>query len=103
MEENAWVLHPQEAVLVSGTWGDGIEHVQVDDVGDLWVGYVDEGVYGNLGWGRPAPLGAPGIVRWSSTVERLWDYPRDAPVIDECSTMDVVGTVAWACTYSEIP
>jgi hypothetical protein len=26
--------------------GDGIEHVQIDRRGNIWVGYFDEGVYG---------------------------------------------------------
>ena len=38
----------------------------------VWVGYFDEGIYGNYGWGRAEseePVGAYGIVRFSSDLE----------------------------------
>ena len=41
--------------------GDGIKHVQTTAAGDIWVGYFDEGVYGNYGWGNDPdsePIGA---------------------------------------------
>lgn len=105
-EKNAVVVDSTGAIVRVGTFGDGIEHVQVDSNGDIWVGYFDEGVYGNFGWGTPgpSPIGSPGIVRWSSEFEQLWDYPwEDAAVIDDCYTMNVVDDVVWACTASDFP
>jgi hypothetical protein len=43
-------------------FGDDIAHVQATDTGEIWVGYFDEGVYGNYGWGSSRlPIGR----RWT--------------------------------------
>lgn len=105
-EKNAVVVDSTGTIVRAGTLGDGIQHVQVGSNGDIWVGYFDEGVYGNFGWGAPgpSPIGWPGIVRWSDEFEHLWDYRwEDAVVIDDCYTMNVVDDVVWACTYADFP
>jgi hypothetical protein len=60
-------------VAAEKTIGDGVARVRVARSGHVWVGYFDEGVYGNYGWGGggggPAPLGAPGLVRFSPDLE----------------------------------
>ncbi len=84
--------------------GDGIEHVQTAGGGSIWTGYFDEGVYGNYGWGAPdgpAPIGAPGIVRFSPTLDVEWTFPvEDLEPIDDCYALNVAGEDAWACYYS---
>lgn len=79
--------------------GDAIEHLLTDAAGDLWVGYFDEGVYGD------DPLSAPGLRRWSSTGESVWSYqPVDgADWISDCDALNVSGHTAWACTYTDFP
>jgi len=61
-DTNAVVLNPDGSVARRAVLGDGIGHVLATDSGKIWVGYFDEGVYGNYGWGnpRPEPIGAPG-------------------------------------------
>lgn len=58
-ERNAVVYGPDGAVLGERTLGDGIEHVLTSRRGEVWVGYFDEGVYGNRGrgFGGGGPLG----------------------------------------------
>jgi hypothetical protein len=48
------------------------------------VGYFDEGIYGNYGWGLgdgPEPVGAYGIVRFSPDLEPAWHYPKYAALL----------------------
>jgi len=77
--------------------GDGIEHLLADEAGDLWVGYFDEGVYGDdeLSW--------PGLRRWSHTGDPLWAYhPVDGGgTISDCYALNVSGRSAWACAYTD--
>src|SRR5215510_5239180 len=88
--------------------GDGIEHVQADARGNIWVGYFDEGVYGNFGWGGaegPTPLGAAGLSCFSAEGERLWDFspPEGFDYISDCYALNVSRHGAWACYYTGFP
>ncbi len=107
-EENAWLISPGGSIVSSFCAGDGIQSVQVDGSGRVWVGYFDEGVFGNFGWGSadsPPPLGQPGLVCWSITGERLYDYspPPGFGPIDDCYAMSVGGDELWTCYYSDFP
>ncbi|MFI8402912.1 hypothetical protein ACIGG5_22045 [Streptomyces sp. NPDC085463] len=77
------------------TWtfpvGDAIEHLLVDEAGDLWVGHFDEN-----------PLG---IRRWSATGQIRWasgDVPGAGWIVD-CYALNMSGTSAWACPYTDFP
>ncbi|WP_061297964.1 hypothetical protein [Herbidospora cretacea] len=88
--------------------GDGIEHVQTTPSGEIWVGYFDEGIGGNFGWGGPRgpePIGASGLVRFSAGLERVWTFPEDPPYggISDCYALNVAGEDAWACYYMDFP
>lgn len=79
--------------------GDGIAHLLADEVGDLWVGYFDEGVYGD------DALSASGLRRFSSSGEPLWAYRpvADSGWISDCYALNVTGRTAWACPYTDFP
>jgi hypothetical protein len=91
--------------------GDGIGHALADSAGQVWVGYFDEGIYGNYGWGRAdseEPMGAYGIVRFSPDLEPAWHYPKYTEVgpwdaVSDCYALNVDDTSAWACYYSDSP
>jgi hypothetical protein len=108
-ERNAVVYDADGQVVVERTLGDGIEHVMATADGHVWVGYFDEGVYGNFGWGGPGPtpLGAAGLVRFSPELEPDWSFPShvDHPwaAIDDCYAVNVDGDTVWACYYSDFP
>ena len=105
-ESNALVIGHDGGIEHAGTVGDGIEHVLVDADGDIWVGYFDEGIFGNHGWGGPGPepLGAAGIVRWSSRFEKRWEYqPVDDYRLPDCYTLNVGPDRVWACPNTDIP
>jgi hypothetical protein len=105
-EENALVVSPDGAVRRTGTLGDGIEHLLADAAGEVWAGYFDEGIFGNLGWGGPGPepLGSSGIVRWSARFEKLWEYTAvDDYWPADCYALNVDDRRAWACPYTDFP
>ena len=78
----------------------------VDNSGEIWVGYFDEGIFGNFGWGSPgpAPLGSPGIVRWSPGFEKVWEYQAvDDYWLADCYALNVDTDRVWACPYTDFP
>ncbi|WP_405656858.1 hypothetical protein [Streptomyces sp. RK9] len=70
--------------------GDAIEHLLVDEAGQIWVGHFDEN-----------PIG---IHRWSFTGQHTWtsDDAR-IPGLFDCYALNVSGTAAWACPYTDFP
>jgi hypothetical protein len=106
-ERNAFVLDPTGEVEAEATFGDGISEVLTTPTGDAWVGYTDEGIYGNYGWGTPRvePIGSCGIARWSADLQPMWRYPGNPTMgpVDDCYALAVDGEVAWACYYSNFP
>lgn len=79
--------------------GDAVEHLQADEAGDLWVGYFDEGIYGD------DPLSWPGLRCWSPTGEALWSFEPAPGVrdISDCYALNVHGRTAWAYPYTDFP
>lgn len=79
--------------------GDGVEHLLADDSGDLWVGYFDEGVFGD------DPLSHAGLRRWSSTGEARWELPQAATdgCMADCYALNAHRGEAWACYYTDFP
>lgn len=105
-ERNALLIGSDGSIKRTGTIGDGIEHMLVDDTGELWVGYFDEGIFGNFGWGNPGPepLGSAGIVRWSTSFEKRWEYqPVDDYWLADCYVLNIDRDRAWACPYTDFP
>jgi hypothetical protein len=90
--------------------GDGIEHVLTTSAGDVWVGYFDEGVFGNYGWGvpdGPEPLGATGLIRFSPELRPAWraEYDDDKPwtSISDLYALNVTDDETWTCYYTDFP
>ncbi|MFJ4713511.1 hypothetical protein [Streptomyces sp. NPDC088785] len=70
--------------------GDAIEHLLVDEAGHIWVGHFDE---------NPA-----GIRRWSPTGHIWWTSDgAGIPGLFDCYALNVSGTTAWACAYTDFP
>jgi hypothetical protein len=107
-ETNAKLFEADGMLIQRFCLGDGIEHLQCAPDATLWVGYFDEGVYGNHGWGwqgGPEPIGHPGLVRFATDGHIVWSYDVSAPgvpVISDCYALNV-GNDVWACTYSNFP
>jgi hypothetical protein len=104
-ETNATVFDERGAATLERCVGDGVAHVQTTPSGAVWIGYFDEGVYGNLGWGEPgapSPIGASGLLRTGSDLEIDWRYPGDELLpIDDCYALNVDGETCWAYFYAD--
>jgi len=104
---NGHVIGPEGKVRRSIMFGDGIEHMLVDRLGRAWVGYFDEGVFGNLGWGNPGspePIGSPGLVRFdlaTGEIEWAFDPPDGSDSIADCYALNVDGDHAWMSYYTD--
>lgn len=87
--------------------GDGIEHLLADADGRIWVGYFDEGIFGNCGWGNPGgpePIGAAGLVCFDGCGDVLWEFaPPNERYIADCDALNVSGNEAWTCYYESYP
>ena len=86
--------------------GDGINRVQCDRQGNIWVAYFDEGVFGNLGWGDDInPLGASGLSCFTGDGHRTWDFkpPGRLRRDMDCYALNVSGAGAWAYYYDDFP
>lgn len=86
--------------------GDGIEHVQTDRKGNIWVGYFDEGVFGNYGWGHSNDrLGAAGLTCFNDKGEKLWDFqpPAGCDHISDCYALNVSKDGVWTYYYTGFP
>lgn len=111
-ELNGHVYGPDGQLRRQLLLGDGIEHVATDLIGEIWVGYFDEGVFGNYGWGgmttsdvREDPIGWPGLVRFDAEGNMTWRYepPEGIGGIDDCYALNVGPDATWICYYSYFP
>ena len=107
-ELNASVYRLDGSLETQFCLGDGIEHVQADSAGRLWVGYFDEGIFGNFGWGTNAdtpPIGVAGLVCFDSHGKKLWEFeePQGFDSIADCYALNVADGEVWACYYDEFP
>ena len=104
-ERNALAIDARGDVVHRGCLGDGIAHLQVAPDGSIWVGYFDEGVFGNLGWGipGPAPLGAGGIATWSADFAKTWELDPQQGLIADCYSLNVSADEVLACSYTDFP
>lgn len=78
-DRNGVVYDADGQVVCERVLGDGIGHVLATSDGQVWIGYFDEGIYGNYGWGQDGtdePVGAYGIVRFSPDLAPVWALPQ---------------------------
>lgn len=85
-------------------FGEGIRHLKIDAAGRIWVGWADEGVFGNAHWRVPgvdAPPSSYGMAAFDDHGNLL----KCASVITvvECYALNAFGDEAWACPYTEFP
>jgi hypothetical protein len=83
--------------------GDGVGIVSTTASGAVWVGYTDEGVFGNRGWGGgpgTEPIGASGWNRFDGQLVRTWSPP---PEIVDCYALSTSGEACFVCPYTDWP
>jgi hypothetical protein len=109
-DRNAVLCAAHGQVISEHVLGDGIAHVLATSTGQVWAGYFDEGIFGNYGWGKPGtaePVGASGIVEFSSGLEPMWHHPGIAAgpwgPVDDCYALNVADQCTWACYDAGFP
>ena len=107
-KENARVLAPDGTITARFTLGRNVEHAAVDAGGRIWVGWSDEGIYGNSDWtvpGREWPPSSRGIACFDAAgaLLPLPDLPSGVETISDCYALAAVGDAGWACTYTGFP
>jgi len=105
-ELNATTYGTNGEVVRQFLLGDGIEHAQIDPSGNIWVGYFDEGVFGNYGWGHSNDrFGAAGLSCFNDKGEKLWDFqpPAGCDSISDCYALNVSRDGTWVCYYTDLP
>lgn len=88
--------------------GDGIEHAVVDQSNRIWVGWFDEGVFGNSEWRVPGEEWAPsssGLACFTDdgALLALPSWPIDLEGIADCYALNVIGDGSWSCPYVDFP
>jgi hypothetical protein len=109
-EHNALIIDHDGSVVAEACIGDGIEHVYTDVNDRVWVGYFDEGIFGNNGWGEPGrepPIGAPGLVRFGRDLSIDWQFSESGVggghFFADCYTLNVGANSTWTCYYDDFP
>lgn len=88
IEKNAGRYNPNGQLIEAFTLGDGIEHVQIDEKDNIWVGYFDEGIFGNFGWDQP--IGSDGVIAYTMNGQKIWGA-NSFDIID-CYALNVVSS-----------
>jgi hypothetical protein len=107
-EANARVISHAGLVLDRIMLGDGIEYVAVDTAHRIWVGWFDEGMFGNDNWRVPGQEWPPssngvGCFTTDGALLPIPKWPDGVGTIADCYALNVTGTGAWACPYTEFP
>jgi hypothetical protein len=107
-EMNARVYHSNGSIKCEFCLGDGIQHLQADSDGRIWVGYFDEGIFGNYGWGSlggAKPLGNAGLVCYDRSGNKVWEFdaPSGFDSMADCYALNVGKGVVWTCYYTGFP
>lgn len=95
---NARILDRNSDILGRLNLGDGIEHLQCDTAGNIWVGYFDEGVFSSEN-----ALGASGLNRFDEQGRITWQHNDPNYFIADCYAMVVSDDAAWCCPYPDFP
>lgn len=79
--------------------GDASEHLQTTPDGHIWVGYFDEGVFGN-------GIGQAGAICFDSEGHQLLRYnnlarEKGLPDIADCYALNVADDAVWLCYYTD--
>ncbi len=107
-DANARVLDTEGLELDRFLLGDGIEHVAIDVDNHIWVGWFDEGVFGNADWKIPDqkwPPSSVGVACFADNGNILpfVTWPNEAESVADCFALNTTGNDTWVCTYTDFP
>lgn len=94
---NAFIYDVQGHLLDSYCLDDGIQNVQIDEQGQIWVSYFDEGIYADA---MTSSNGAFGLVAFNDRGEV--QYKNRQYPIDDCYALNVCSSKeVWFFYYSD--
>ena len=112
-EPNGCIFSAQGVLVQRIMLGDGIEHMKIDDEGRIWVGWFDEGIFGNDDWkyaSREWPPSSEGLACFDDKGSILWAETEAAKAaglksltIADCYALNVAGNDVWASPYTDFP
>lgn len=113
-EPNASIYGINGALRSRFLAGDGIEDVQTDPNGGVWISYFDQGVsgaYGAHGWGRLSPetwiepVGFAGLACFDSSGNRVFQFssPAGCYVVNDCYALNVWEDSVWISYHPGFP
>ena len=104
IDKNARIYSLKGELLRDFVAGDGIQDVQIDNDGNIWTSYFDEGIFGNYGWNKP--IGTPGLICWNKNGQKIWEFePTDGlDHMADCYAMNIDSdNNTWFYYYTEFP
>ncbi len=104
IDKNARVYNLKGEFLRDFIVGDGIQDVKIDDKGNIWTSFFDEGIFGNYGWDNP--IGSSGLICWSINGDKVWEFEpiNGLDHMADCYAMNIdLENNVWFYYYSEFP
>ena len=99
-EHNGIIVEAEGRVSSTLPLGDAIAQLRCAPDGSIWIGYFDEGIFGD-------DLGAGGIAHFNARGERLWSFNDGKQVGDslvfDCYALSLDGNELWSCFYNDFP
>jgi len=97
---NVSIFNPDGSRGESFAVGDGVGPIVCLPDGRLWVGYIDQGVFGDPRRKHPASSGLAAF-----DINGVWvgRFAHQEYAICDCYALGATGTVVWACTYTDFP
>ncbi|KAB1158553.1 hypothetical protein F7018_08005 [Tenacibaculum aiptasiae] len=104
IDKNARVYNLKGKLLRDFIAGDGIQDIQIDNDGNIWASYFDEGIFGNYGWNEP--IGTPGLICWNKNGQKIWEFKptNGLDYMADCYAMNIDSdNNTWFYYYAEFP
>ena len=105
-EPNGRLFTPDGALLARLHLGDAIEYLGVDLADRVWVGWFDEGIFGNMDR-FPGTIDRTAVIAACFTADgatfQVGPVPDDAGFLADVYAMTVTEDGAWVCPYTEFP
>ncbi len=108
-DANAFVFTSRGDLSTAFHVGDGIQHVRCAPDGAIWVGYFDEGVFGEQDEDGNWPVSSSGIAQYSDGGALLWRFNEAEPTpgideqafVSDCYGLTLAGSAIWSSTYTD--
>lgn len=103
-ETNARLFEADGQLVARFMLGDGIQSVKTDAADRIWVGWFDEGVFGNSNWNVPRrewPPSSSVVAAFDRAGAVVWELAAGSWA--DCYALNVTGEDAWTWMYGDAP